>query len=319
MATQWKDGCEQAGGAPLVRYRNRDIGARELEFLRAAISSKQWSTLVELAEFICERWQWRQANGGLSLHGCFDLLRRLAEWGYIELPRGRRQRRARRSSGKAQRAQSPPRHDRLPVELIPIAEISVTDADADLDTLVVRPITPEERLGWRVYIERYHYLGYKPIVGEHLLYAAFLDTELVAVLGWASPAFRLPARERFVGWDENTKRAQLHLIANNFRFLVFPWVSVKNLASKILACNVRRLSADWQQRWGHPIYLVETFVDSRRYRGTCYRAANWIYLGETAGRAKRGNRYLYGATPKLLFVYELHRHARARLCGQSRP
>jgi hypothetical protein len=260
-----------------------------------------------------------KANGGLSLHGCFDLLRRLAEWGYIEIPPSQRHRRARRSSGKTQRAETPARHDRLPVELIAIAEIPVTDANADLNTLLVRPIAPEERLGWRVYIERYHYLGYKPIVGEHLLYAAFLDTELVAVLGWASPAFRLPARERFIGWDEETKRTRLHLIANNFRFLVLPWVKVRNLASKILACNVRRLAADWEQHWGHPIHLVETFVDSRRYRATCYRAANWIYLGETAGRTKQGNRYLYGATPKSLFVYELHRHARPRLRGGSRP
>lgn len=319
MEGRWCAGRKQAPGTPLVRYRNREIGRVELEFLQATISSPSWTTRVELAELICESWQWRQRNGSPKLHACLDLLRRLDDWGYVDLPTARQPRRARKSSSDAPKVERTRAYREIPVELIAIPEIPLTDAEADLDTLLVRPIGAEERLGWRIYIERYHYLGYKPIVGEHLLYAAFLDCELVAVLGWASAAFRLPARERFIGWDEESKRARLHLIANNFRFLVFPWVKVKNLASKILAFNLRRLSKDWQQRWGHPIHLVETFVDSRRYRGTCYRAANWVYLGETAGRSKRANRYLRGAAPKSLFVYELDRHARAKLRRGARP
>jgi hypothetical protein len=187
--------------------------------------------------------------------------------------------------------------------------LEVRDPDADLGELCVRPISTEERLGWRLYMERYHYLGDRPIIGEHLLYAAVLDGELVALLGWASAAFRAPLREAYVGWDETTKRQRLHLVANNIRFLILPWVRVRHLASKVLAMNLRRLSADWQQVWNHPLYLAETFVDTTRFRGTCYRAANWLYLGETAGRSKRGNNYAYGGTPKSLFVYPLRRHA----------
>ena len=171
-------------------------------------------------------------------------------------------------------------------------------------------------MGWRSFMERYHYLGYRTFVGEQLLYAAFLKSagnEMVALIGWASAAFRAPLREQYIGWDEKTKRERLHLVVNNVRFLVPRWVRVHNLASKVLACNLRRLSSDWQRAWGHPVYLAETFVDTSRFRGTCYRASNWLYLGQTAGRSKRGNAYLKGSTPKALYVYPLHRHARRLL------
>jgi len=310
---------EELGGAGpvLVRYRNRAIGARELEFIRAAITAGNFSGRVELSRIICRAWDWRQANGELSEYACRDLLLRLEEWGHIELPVRRR---GGRPPGVVQ-ADKPHRRPipelPLPVELVPIAEIPIGDADADLNTLAVRPIVAEERLGWRVYMERYHYLGDRPIVGEHLLYAAFLDTELVALIGWASASLHSPARERFVGWDEPMRRRRLHLVANNFRFLVLPWVRVKNLASRVLGANLRRLAADWQARWGHPVHLAETFVDTTRFRATCYRASNWIHLGHTAGLHKRGNRYRVGATPKALYVYELERGARRWLCADD--
>lgn len=197
----------------------------------------------------------------------------------------------------------------LPPDLVALVGLEVRDPDADLDTLLVRPIASEERLGWRLYMDRYHYLGDRTIVGEHLLYAALLDGEWVALLGWASAALQAPLRDKYIGWDEATKRRRLHLVVNNVRFLILPWVRVRHLASKILAANLRRLSADWQAVWKHPVVLAETFVDTTRFRGTCYRAANGSYLGETAGRSKRGNQYLYGGTRKALFTYPLRRHA----------
>lgn len=137
------------------------------------------------------------------------------------------------------------------------------------------------------------------------------------MIGWAAAALHAPARERFVGWTNATRHQRLHLVAHNFRFLVVPWVRVKNLASKVLGANVRRLAADWQARWGHPVHLAETFVDTTRFRATCYRAANWVHVGESAGRHKRGNRYGFGATPKALCLYELRRDARRLLCGDD--
>jgi hypothetical protein len=187
----------------------------------------------------------------------------------------------------------------------------------DLRGLVVRPITREERQGWRLYMARYHYLGDRTIVGEHILYAAFLEGELVALLGWASAAFRAPLREGYIGWTDETRSRRLHLVANNIRFLVPPWVRVKNLASKVLAANLRRLSRDWMAVWNHPVLLAETFVDTSRFRGTCYQAANWTYLGQTAGRTKRGNAYLKEGSPKALYVYPLRRDALSRLRGEG--
>jgi hypothetical protein len=282
----------------LLRYRNREVTAADLEFLRRQCAAS-WPRRTDLAQAVCRAWDWRQANGSLSEYACSDLLLRLQERGLVVLP----------AQGPRQRDRKAFSHLPLPPDLIALQGFEVRDPDADLGELCVRPIAAEERLGWRLYMQRYHYLGDRPIVGEHLLYAAMLGSELVALLGWASAAFRAPLRETYVGWDESTKRRRLHLVANNVRFLILPWVRVRHLASKILAMNLRRLSADWQQVWKHPLYLAETFVDPTRFVGTCYRAANWLYLGESAGRSKRGNNYTYGATRKSLFVYALRRHA----------
>jgi hypothetical protein len=294
----------QDTGAILLRYRNREVTAADLEFLRQQCAAS-WATRGELVRTICRAWDWRQANGSLSQHACADLLLRLEDRGLLAWPASLRP--ARRQGRKAF-SQLP-----LPPELIALTGLELGDADVDLRELCVRPVDIEERLGWRLYMERYHYLGDRPIVGENLLYVALAGGEMVALLGWASAALRAPLRDTYVGWDEATKRRRLHLVANNIRFLIPPWVRVRHLASKVLALNLRRLSADWQTVWKHPVLLAETFVDTTRYRGTCYRAANWLYLGETAGRSKHGNNYSYGGTKKALFVYPLCRDAPRRL------
>lgn len=283
----------------ILRYRNREITQGDVDFIREQCAAP-WKRRGDLCRAVCDAWQWRQANGSPSMYACSDLLLRLEERGLVVLPPASRPNR--RGTRRAF-ADVP-----LPVDLIPLAGLDVRDPDADLDELEVRPILPEERLGWRVYMQRFHRLGDRPMVGEHLMYAASLGGELVALLGWASAAFRAPLRDAYVGWDEMTKRRRLHLVANNVRFLVLPWIRVRCLASKVLALNLKRLSKDWQQAWNHPLFLAETFVDPR-HRGTCYRAANWLRLGETAGRSKRGNQYRRGSTKKSLFVYPLHRRA----------
>jgi hypothetical protein len=292
---------------PVLRYRNREIGEAELQFLRATIA--RCTSRKQLYDAVCAAWNWRQMNGAPSLVACQDLLLRLEERGHLQLPASRR-----RTQGKSPRREIP----LLPQELVPLSWIPVAGSEVSLASLVVRPIAPEERLGWRLFMARYHYLRQRPIVGEHLLYAAFIGDDLVALLGWASAALHVPARERFVGWEEQTKRQRLRLVANNVRFLIPPWVRVKCLASRVLALCLRRLSRDWQAAWGHPILLAETFVDTARFKGTCYRAANWSYLGQTAGRSKRGNDYSYNNAPKAVFVYPLHRHA-CRLLRKSEP
>lgn len=286
----------------IVRYRNRNITKQDIEFIDSILAQypPQTTKRTLIAETICMVWNWRQANGSLSLIACMDLLRRLAEWGHIQFPADKR-------GSKMSKKIFPI----LTPDLIALPWAEVRDEDADLDSVIVRPITREERMGWRLFMGRYHYLGCRPIVGEHLLYAAFLGNcanELVALIGWASAALRSPLRERYIGWDEKQKSNHLHLVVNNIRFLVPNWIRVRNLASKVLSLNLKRLSADWQQAWGHPVLLAETFVDNA-YHGTCYKAANWTYLGQTAGRRKRGNAYLFDSTSKALYVYPLRHNA----------
>jgi Domain of unknown function (DUF4338) len=299
-----KSGAKASDEPVLLRYRRREVRQRDVALVESLASRVQ--TRSQLYRAVCEAWGWHRANGKASIQACQDLLLRLEERGHLRLPPGRR------------RAEPQRTLPLLPLDLIPLAGIEVRDPEADLSSLSVRPIEAEERLGWRIYMARYHYLGWRPIVGEHLLYAAFLGSELVALLGWAGAALQAPLRDAYLGWDEASKRRHLHQVANNIRFLVLPWVRVKHLASKVLAANLRRLSGDWQKAWGHRLWLAETFVDTRRFRGTCYRAANWRCLGQTAGRSRHANRYLRKGAPKALFVYPLGRRALEGLRAAAR-
>jgi len=179
--------------------------------------------------------------------------------------------------------------------------------------LVVRPIHPYERKAWRQYIARLHDLGCRPLVGESMCYVALRGGEVVALIGWGTAALKNSPRDTYIGWDWQTKTRRLFYVANNVRYLVLPWVQEKNLASRVLALNLKRLSRDWQRRYDHPLYLAETFVDPARFRGTCYRASNWIEVGQTGGWSRNGAGYEHHGQPKIVFIYPLHRRARSVL------
>ena len=283
----------------LVRYRTRAIGPAELAFIRATIAAHAAEGRTRISQILCEAWGWRQPNGALKAYACRDLLLRLEERGYLTLPP-----RLRAPDGPCQQDRLGP----LPAPGPPLTQ-------AELRTLVVRPLRPAERPRWKALLARYHYLGFRPGVGEQLGYVACLEGQLVACLAWGAAAYRNAPREAYLGWDMATKRARLPLVVQNTRFLLLPWVRVPHLASKLLAATCRRLSADWQARYGHGLLLAETFVDPTRFRGTCYRAANWVCLGPTRGAGKRGNRYHRHGTPKLVFVYPLQPRARERLAA----
>lgn len=167
-------------------------------------------------------------------------------------------------------------------------------------------------------MNRYHYLGYRSIGGQSLRYVATVGDEWVALVGWGSAALKCGARERLIGWEEARKLKRLTLVTNNVRFLVLPWVRWKNLASRVLALNLKRLSEDFQQVYGHPVYLAETFVDPR-FHGSCYRAANWQYAGQTRGWTKSGDRYVYNGRPKAVYLYRLHAKAQQILTSDLLP
>lgn len=286
---------------PILRYRNREIYPSDLELIRSTIERHFSEGRTKIAHRLCEIWDWKQASGGFKEYACRDLLLRLEEWGHITLPP--------RLRIKVQSCR--PGHLSLPL----ISTSPLTSGD--LSQVTVRPITHDERLDWRILVDRFHYLGDRVIPGENLLYYAFLEGRLVACLGWGSAARNSGPREAYIGWDPATKRQHLSCVVNNTRFLILPWVQVKNLASRILSLNLKRLSYDWQEKYGHPVYLTETFVDTSRFQGTCYKAANWIYLGDTKGLSKRGNVYYEHGNKKAFFVYPLHVQARDLLCGKG--
>ena len=185
--------------------------------------------------------------------------------------------------------------------------------------LTVRLARSEERDRWRQLMDAHHYLGFQPIVGQSLCYGATVDDQWVALLGWAAAALKCRPRDAWIGWPPSLKWRRLHLIANNVRFLILPQWRRPNLASRILALNLKRLSQDWERYYGHPILLAETFVDAARFRGTCYRAAGWQVLGTTRGFGKRGSGYVAHGQPKILLVRPLSPQARSRLLAPFLP
>ena len=155
--------------------------------------------------------------------------------------------------------------------------------DFRLQELSVRPVRLDERAQWCTLMKQHHYLGFERIVGESLCYVATVSSEWVALLGWGWAALKCQAREQWIGWNVAVRSRRLHLVANNVRFLILPNVKIRNLASRILSLNLKRLSSDWEAFHGHPLELAETFVDPARFSGACYRAANWIPVGKTRG------------------------------------
>ena len=185
--------------------------------------------------------------------------------------------------------------------------------------LVVRTVRREEQARWRTLMQRHHYLGFERIVGESLCYVAILGADWVALLGWGSAALKCGPRDQWIGWDRALQWRRLHLMTNNVRFLILPEGQEPNLASRILALNLKRLSQDWELYYGHPILLAETFVDGARFRGTCYRAAGWQVLGQTRGFAKRNRHYWRHGQAKLVLVRPLVADARSRLLAPFLP
>lgn len=186
---------------------------------------------------------------------------------------------------------------------------SQIDETSPLRSVIVRPITALERSNWDILMAKHHYLGFKSLVGKSIRYVAELQNHWVALLGWSTAALKCRPRDLWIGWPEVIQWQHLHLIANNSRFLILPDIHIPNLASRILSLNLKRLANDWQNIHGHPVLLAETFVDTSRFAGTCYKAANWIYLGQTRGFGRSSRRYFHHGQPKAIFVRPLNNRA----------
>jgi len=295
---------EGEGNHRWLSFRGKPLERCDLERIRRILKRAKGRNLREIAEEICKAFGWYRPNGELREASARALLRRLEKRGFVRLPSYPTKRPGSARQGQAEKIvvkgiAGPRGWPELPDQ--PRGELC--------RDLVVRPILTKERSAWREHMECYHYLGCGRIVGESICYAAFSGGCVVGLLAWAASALKCGVRDRYVGWDQATKNAKLGFVVNNVRFLVLPWAQQKNLASRILALNVRRLSADWERAYSHPVYLAETFVDAARFRGTCYRASNWLLLGETRGWGRCGAGYQHHGDRKLVFVYPLARHA----------
>jgi hypothetical protein len=252
------------------RYRGRNIGEEEIVFLRQFIAEHPTLSRWALSRQLCEVWEWKQANGALCDALCRGLLLLLERGGAIELP--------------AVRGHFPKRSEHRPELLVPDNR-PVRGPLAELGVLEFQQVrrTPQEAL-FNSLLEQYHYLRYQQPVGEHLKYLVSAKGQVIACLAWCSAPRHLASRDRFIGWSAEARTRNLRLLAYNTRFLILPWVQVPHLASHILGRMAKIVPRDWQQMYAHPVYWLETFIDPARFKGTCYRAANWQCLGTTTGR-----------------------------------
>lgn len=276
-------------------YRGRVITPEEILFLRQFIAEHSQLSRRKLSAKVCEAWQWKQANGALCDMVCRGLLLMLHRAGEIQLPEVRFV--ARNPFVKRERPQ-PMLIDTTPVNA-PLNELRPVDVQQ------VRR-TGDEPL-FNSLIEHHHYLGYQQPVGEHLKYLVWAQGRPIACMAWSSAPRHLGSRDRFIGWSGEARRRNIRYLAYNTRFLILPWVAVPHLASHILGRMSRQISQDWERIYGHPIYLLETFIDPERFRGTCYRAANWILLGRTTGRGKDDQTHRPNRSIKEVFALPLHR------------
>jgi hypothetical protein len=286
-----------------IKYRGRIITSEDVSFINQLIAENPGDSRWKLSKKLCKAWNWVQANGALCDMVCRGLMLKLHRAGHIRLPARRR-------------IVDNPFVNRKKPSKIHIDQTPVQACLSEIRPLEFRQVrrTPLEKL-FNSLIEHYHYLGYCHPVGEQLKYIIFSGERPAACLAWSSAPRHIGARDRFIGWSADDRRKHLHLIAYNTRFLVLPWFRVSCLASHILGQAARRIYADWQRIYNHPVYYLETFVDKERFAGTCYKAANWIYIGDTTGRGKDDHTHKPNRSIKAVLGYPLSKNFRTLLTG----
>jgi Domain of unknown function (DUF4338) len=289
----------------LLRYRGREITSHDAESIRKLIKEHPDASRRALSFEVCAAWKWFQENGAPRDMVCRGLLLQLHRAGHITLPPSRW------APGRR-----PPRRSNRSVELPEISSAPLIARLDELGSIEIRQVrrTAQEAVVESL-IEQHHYLGYARPVGEHLKYLVTAEQRPIACFCWSSAPRHLGPRDRYIGWSQAARKANVRFVAYQSRFLILPWVRVPHLASHLLGRMSKRLSADWEDVYAHPIFFTETFVDPSRYRGTCYRAANWTYLGMTTGRGNNAPTMQQTRPLKQLFGYALVKDFRRRLCG----
>jgi hypothetical protein len=284
--------------------QGREVSGADLELIRAMLAADPSRGRTPLSQELCRRWDWRNAQGQLKDMAARTLLLKLERDGLIRLPP-----RQRPSSNGLRNRRAP---------AAPLAFEPIRGALLDLRPLsasVVAPGSDDARL-FHGLLAHEHYLGHRNTVGENLRYLVRdRHGRPVACVLFGSAAWKCADRDTFIGWDRPTRERNLQRLTNNTRFLIPPWVQVPHLASHVLGLIARRIRADWQAKYGHPIHALETFVDCCRFKGTCYRAANWLRLGATQGRTRNDRAHRLRAAVKDVYLYALVADFRRQLCS----
>jgi hypothetical protein len=283
------------------KYCGRLFSLAEVETIRQFIADEPNRSRAHLSRLVCQTLGWYKPDGGLKDMSCRVALLRMHKDGLITLP--------------------PPRHcqatrrPRIPFTARTNPQEPITTPVNGLPDIQLQAVAhPEQQVLWREYIHRYHYLGYTPLPGAQLRYIATSGEHILALLGFGAAAWKIAPRDHFIGWSPEQRQQRLHLVVNNARFLILPWVASKNLASKLLGLVARRLPDEWRQRYGYRPVLLETFVETQRFQGTCYKAANWLYVGQTKGRGKLDVRNISPLPPKDIWLYPLSCQFKQVLC-----
>ena len=283
-----------------VRYSGRLFSPEEIEQIRRLITSEPGLNRLQLSRRVCDLVGWLRPDGRTKELSCRVAMLRMERDGLIALPPPQK----RNGNGRTRPPITSASDPREPLSL---------PAGA-LGELVFRIVRKgHDSSLWNELVQRYHYLGYKPLPGAQMRYLVSSGPHLLAALGFGAAAWKLAPRDNYIGWNDQQRKRNLHLIVNNARFLILPWITSHNLASRILSSVSKRLPTDWQQRYGYSPVLLETFVQTPRFRGTCYRAANWTLVGQTQGRGKLDRHHRHPLPRKQILLYPLHKRFRTKL------
>ena len=283
-----------------MRYCGRDFTLGQIDLIRELLTVPKMNR-ARLSREVCERLGWRRDNGALKDMSCRVALLRMHTDGLISLPPPR--------NPKPVTYRSYPHLEQAVLEPVIIPSI-------DLATLTVDPVlTRADSRLWNTYIEHHHYLGHQLMPGAQMRYFVRAAGHIIAALGFGASAWKVKPRDQLIGWTAEQRQRNLHLVVNNARFLILPWIRCKNLASRILALISKRLPDDWHARYAYRPVLLETFVEKPRFTGTCYKAANWQRLGDTQGRGKLDTLHRHDQPIKSIWIYPLTRHFKRQLCS----
>jgi len=279
-----------------MTIQGREISRSDILFIKDFILEHPSWHRTRLSQNLCELWDWRNANGDLKDMSCRNMLLKLDRQGHICLPPAIRKP---PQLGSVRIAEMLHSTDPIATDLINLSPITIVDAREN----------PYHHDLFNYFVHRYHYLSFRSTVGENMKYMAFDRRQRpLACLLYGAPAWKTQSRDRFIGWSPGVRQKNLNCLTNNTRFLIFPWLKVKNLASHLLGRVAKRINNDWLQRYHHPIFMLETFVDRSRFAGTCYKAANWIHVGHTTGRTRQDRHHTINTSIKDVYVYPLSKH-----------